>query len=94
MHRDNPITIFPGVVDTDSYNLNVEFPFMLTNPEFDGLIPAGTPIAQVMPFKRDSWSMSLGGETELQESQKIKRAILSKYYHVYKDNYRTKKQYK
>lgn len=93
MHRDNPITIFPGVVDTDKYTLNVEFPFMLTDSTFDGLIPAGTPIAQVIPFKRDDWKMTVN-ENNTKENINIKSSLRSKFYHVYKDKYRTKKQYK
>jgi len=93
MHRDNPISIFPAVVDTDKYTLNVEFPFMLTNLEFDGLIPAGTPIAQVIPFKRDNWKMNIS-EGDTKENINIGLSLRSKFYNVYKDKYRSKKQYK
>jgi len=93
-HRDNPITIFPGVVDTDTYALNVEFPFMLTDPNFDGLIPAGTPIAQVMPFKRENWESSVGADQERAKAATIKNVLISKFYQVYKDKYWVKKHYK
>jgi hypothetical protein len=46
-----------GVVDTDSYNLGVEFPFRLLDIKKDVVIlEKGTPICQVIPFKRDDWS--------------------------------------
>ena len=54
-HHDLPFTLFDGVVDTDTFNLPVGFPFVLNDPEWRGTIPAGTPIAQVIPFKREVW---------------------------------------
>jgi len=54
-HHDLPFTLFDGVVDTDTFNLPVGLPFVLNDPEWRGIIPAGTPIAQVIPFKREVW---------------------------------------
>jgi hypothetical protein len=55
MHRDDlPFTLLPGIVDTDEFTLSVQFPFFIKK-DFEGLIPEGTPIAQVIPFKRSSW---------------------------------------
>lgn len=94
MNRQNIISIFPGIVDTDKYTLNVEFPFLLTDPTFDGLIPAGTPIAQIIPFKRDKWKMKFGTKKENENNKKIKIDLASHYYNVYKNKYRTSKEYK
>ena len=63
-HRDNPFTILDGIVDCDSYTGVVNFPFVLNDVTFEGLIPAGTPIVQVIPFKRDSFKMSFGTEKD------------------------------
>jgi hypothetical protein len=49
-----PFTPFSGVVDLDNYFNNVNAPFMWTGGEFEGVIDAGTPIVQVIPFERDS----------------------------------------
>lgn len=58
------ITPFAGIVDTDSYIAPVNFPFQLQK-RFEGLIPAGTPIVQVIPFRRDEWKMEIAvGQTE------------------------------
>ena len=53
MHRESVFTIMDGIVDTDSYNALVNFPFFLNDWSYEGLIPAGTPMAQVIPFKRE-----------------------------------------
>ena len=56
-HFDLPFATLSGVVDTDSYNLGVEFPFRLLDIKKDVVIlEKGTPICQVIPFKRDDWS--------------------------------------
>lgn len=51
---DLPFHSFSGVVDTDKHPLVINFPFVISE-SFDGVIPAGTPLIQVIPFKRDSW---------------------------------------
>lgn len=55
MHTNLFINILPGIVDTDKYNEPVLFPFLVDYTEDKILIPAGTPVAQVIPFKRDRW---------------------------------------
>jgi hypothetical protein len=57
-HRELPFTIMPAIVDTDSHKLPINFPFILDG-DFEGLIPRGTPIAQVFPFRRDDWTMKV-----------------------------------
>lgn len=94
MHRESLFTIFPGVVDTDTYTASVNFPFVLNDVNFEGLIPAGTPIAQVIPFKRDKWQMSIGSEKERFENQKVLSRLNSKFFDQYKNMFRVNKEYK
>lgn len=49
-----PFYSFSGIVDTDKHPLIINFPFILRS-DFSGLIKAGTPLIQLMPFKRESW---------------------------------------
>lgn len=44
---------FAGVVDIDRYFNYINFPFRWTGGTFEGTIPAGTPIVQMIPFKRE-----------------------------------------
>lgn len=53
-----PFKSLDGVVDTDTYFQPVLFPFLMKN-NFDGVIPAGTPVIQIIPFKRDDWKMEI-----------------------------------
>lgn len=49
-----PFLTLSGVVDTDSYTQAVNFPFLIKS-DFTGIIESGTPIAQIVPFKREPW---------------------------------------
>jgi hypothetical protein len=60
---DLPFTSMSAVVDTDKHPLVVQFPFFIKK-DFNGLIPAGTPILQAIPFKRDDWKSDYGDEEE------------------------------
>ncbi len=92
MHRKSPISIMPAIVDTDTYNFAIEFPFVLTDPKFTGLIPAGTEFAQLIPFKRDNFSMET--TTDVSFAQE-KTYLLRKYfYNAYRNNYWFRKIYK
>jgi hypothetical protein len=94
MHRDSVFTILPGVVDTDKYSAPVNFPFVINDPNFEGLIPKGTPIAQVIPFKRDSWKNFLGNENDAKDANEIKFKLQQKFFDKYKSIFWDKKQYK
>jgi hypothetical protein len=93
-HRESVFTILPGIVDTDAYTSPINFPFVLNDPKFEGLIPAGTPLAQIIPFERNTWKMSLGGEKDVQEVMEVRNRLLSRFFDKYKVLFRTPKEYK
>jgi predicted membrane-bound spermidine synthase len=94
MHRESIFTILPGIVDTDQYNAPVNFPFVLNNIQFEGLIPAGTPIAQVIPFKRESWEMKIGTQEDLENQNKTTIRLRTRFFDSYKSQFRQLKEYK
>lgn len=93
-HRSLPFTILEAVVDTDHYTPNVNFPFVLNDWTFEGLIPAGTPIAQITPFKRESWKMRLGNKDDFQEQKEAALRRGARFFDGYKDLFRQPKEYK
>jgi hypothetical protein len=93
-HRESVFTILPGIVDTDIYTAPVNFPFVINDPEFEGLIPKGTPIAQVIPIKRDAWKMEFGGQEELIEQNNITIKLQTKFFDRYKTMFWSRKEYK
>jgi hypothetical protein len=93
MHRPaSGIRILEGLVDTDTYTNSVQLPFML-DEGFEGDIPAGTPIAQVIPFKRDNFKMRIGDQKEQGEARRILDAVTSVWQNGYKSLYRNEKNY-
>ena len=93
-HRSAVFTILPGVVDTDEYFSPVNFPFVINDVTFEGLIPKGTPIAQVIPFKRESWKMNFGGKKEFNAQAKVLRQLQTRFFDRYKTFFRANKEYK
>lgn len=55
---DLPFVSLPAIVDTDKYNLPINFPFLIKK-DFIGTINRGTPIIQAVPIKRDSWKSKI-----------------------------------
>jgi hypothetical protein len=94
MHRESVFTILPGIVDTDTYTAAVNFPMVINDPNFEGLIPKGTPIAQVIPFKREGWQMEIGSEKELKEQHSITQKLQTKFFDRYKSMFWSRKEYK
>lgn len=72
---DLPFTTLAGLVDCDNFRHSpVHFPAHWHDPDFNGVLPKGTPIAQCMPVKRETWSglfeeLSGEGLTQLIETQ-------------------------
>lgn len=94
MHRESIFSILPGVVDTDTYTAPVNFPFVLNDVSFKGLIPAGTPMAQVIPFKRDEWNMKFGEFKDLQEQGNVTVKLRTRFFDSYKSQFRQVKDYR
>lgn len=93
-HRDLPFTILPAIVDTDQYYAPVNFPMVLNDSEFKGLIPKGTPIAQVIPVKRETWQAQYGTEEDYQAQKAVGQKLQSKFFDKYKTMFRVPKEYK
>jgi hypothetical protein len=57
---DNPIIPLSGLVDSDKFFSVVNIPFVspMLQPGGELYIPVGTPVCQIIPIKRDSWSSS------------------------------------
>jgi hypothetical protein len=94
MHRESVFTILDGIVDTDQYNAPVNFPFVLKDTKWEGIIPAGTPMAQVIPFKRDSWEHKIGSDKERIEQEKMVKKLRSLFFNSYKRQFWSSKQYR
>lgn len=86
-----PFLTLSGVVDTDDYNFPVNFPFIIKD-NFEGIIEAGTPIAQAIPFKREEWKTEIDefDPNFIEDQLKYSRRI----FRPYKRGYWKRKTYK
>lgn len=57
---DLPFFSFSAIVDTDTWDIPIHFPF-LPKENFSGVVERGTPIIQAIPFKREPWEAKSGG---------------------------------
>jgi hypothetical protein len=95
VHGGNQIfTVLEGIVDTDRYFGLINFPFVLNDVNFEGMIPAGTPIVQIIPIKRDEWRSSLGSEKDLKDLVESDTFIRTKFFDRYKTMFWDRKSYK
>ena len=95
-NTDDRFSIIPGIVDTDTFPNEINFPIIINGdkyPVLETTIKKGTPYVQIIPFKRESWKMTLkpSKQKELQNS----RLFLGlKLLNTYKDRYWNKKSWK
>lgn len=77
---DLPFISTSGIVDNDKVDISGTMPFFMFKG-WTGILPAGTPYSQLIPFKRESW------ESEL-EVQNVKKMGMKNYLNALK--YRVK----
>ena len=64
-NRDSRFEIVAGVVCTDGFVNPMNFPFIWNAPpDYEGFIKAGTPVAQIIPFKREVYEHECSYMTE------------------------------
>lgn len=72
-----PFECVSGAVDTDSYAAEIHFPFFATAPDGIYTIEKGTPLVQVIPFRRDDVfadaEIRTARPTEAAEREKVHR---------------------
>ncbi|HBT92689.1 MAG TPA: hypothetical protein DEB23_00190 [Chitinophagaceae bacterium] len=93
-HIDQPFTCLGGLVDTDRYPKEVNFPAIWNTPGFDGCIPAGTPLVTAIPIKRNAFDkkpkVRKMSNSEFKQIEKIRKQQMSRK-HVYTQELREKK---
>ena len=88
---DLPFQTFNGIIDTDKWSLSGPLPFLIKKG-FEGIIPAGTPIYQMIFIKRDDWeSMPSPYDEKFQKSHLYNAKNVFK--EGYKKKYWSKKNY-
>ena len=95
-NSDDRFSIISGIVDTDSYTGEINFPIVINGdkyPVLETIIKKGTPYVQIIPFKRNSWKMKLKPRTR-KEIEMSKIIYHLKIFNIYKEKYWNKKSWK
>lgn len=93
-NKDDRFEIISGIVDTDTYPQEINFPFVMNGdkyPEYSGTIKQGTPYVQIIPFKRDTWKMKIHSKDSMKKFGPI--AFDFKLLHKYKNKFWSKKSW-
>lgn len=94
MHRETDTQAIEGVIDTDKFIGEGHLSFLIKK-NFKGVIKQGTPLVQVIPFKRNSWTSAPAKFlNSLEELAKQRLVLRSKFVNGYKDVFWFKKEYK
>lgn len=95
MHQDSmPFWTFGGIIDTDNFITDGHIS-MLVKKNFKGVIKQGTPFVQVIPFKREDWTMEIvDPETSKKEVFKQRLNLRSTFISGYKNKMRSKKEWR
>ena len=95
VHSDpTPLQVFSAVIDTDRFISDGHFSFTVKKG-FRGIIKQGTPLVQVIPFKREAFTSEVV-PFEVAEQKLIDQGIKisSSFINRYKNKFRVKKEYK
>jgi hypothetical protein len=84
-NADDRFSIIPGIVDTDTFPNEINFPIVINGdkyPQLKTILKKGTPYVQIIPFKRDNWKLKLSSKKQidiLKEKIKYDLTIYEKY---------------
>ena len=85
-------TLFPGIVDTDTYDDAINFPGYLTTTH-NFKIEIGEPLMMVFPFKRDSWNMKIADELFQKDKSQFIIKFGQYFENIYRNFFHVKKRY-
>jgi hypothetical protein len=92
-YPDSAFKVIPAVIDYDKTRHPLTPPMLLKNG-FEGIVEKGTPMFQVIPFKRTDWKSEFSFLEEGEYSVIVDRELKSTIVNNYVKNFWQKKTYK
>jgi hypothetical protein len=91
---DLPFTTLTGLVDCDTFHdTPLNFPARWNDAGFNGVVPKGTPVAQCLPVKRESWAAYFATLSDEDTARIIKtRDAIGREPDVYRRRFRAPKR--
>lgn len=92
-YSDSPVVAIPGIVDSDKFYVDGLFSFYVKK-NYKGFIKKGTPLVQVVPFKRINYKSNIvKDQKELDKVNKQRSLIRSVFNSAYRKLHWSKKIY-
>jgi hypothetical protein len=88
-----PFKTLTAIIDTDRSIHEIALPIWVQEG-FEGVVEKGTPMAQVIPFKRNNWKSEFNFYADDELSMLMNKEVKSTIAHNYIRNHWTKKTYK
>lgn len=85
-HLETRFKLFDAVVDTDTYYSYINLPFLWTGGDGEFLIKKGTPLVQVIPFRREETEIAFE-ETDEEAYNRVGGTIGSVMHGAYRNNF-------
>lgn len=85
-HFNNKFKIIDGIVDTDTYYNQINFPWLWVGGEGEFMFKKGMPLVQIIPFKRDSYELNVG-EINPEKQMEVTTLLGTKMVDAYKDEF-------
>lgn len=92
-HNDLPFYAIPAIIDSDKSVIDNNIPVWIKK-DFEGIVEKGTPIAQVIPFKRESWQSEFSWISEQQHKENEEKTFKSNLVNHYVRNIWSKKDFR
>lgn len=89
-HNQKGYTMLPAIVDTDTYDAPINLSGYLTDYKNAVNIMPGDPLVQIIPFKRDSWKMSI---SEIKQHRSKVGLYLKGVTKIYKNLFHSRKKF-
>jgi hypothetical protein len=83
-HMETRFKLLDGVVDTDTYYNNINFPFLWTGGDGEFFIAKGTPLVQVIPFRREIHNLEVSA-TDTGKRNAVSATLGTKLKNGYRD---------
>jgi hypothetical protein len=94
MHQaPTPLSTVEAIIDTDKFWSDGHLSF-LVHRNFKGIIKQGTPLVQVIPFKRDEYEMELVKDFDPEKTNLQRRIVRSTFQNGYRMKFWQKKVFK
>lgn len=90
---DMPFRTIDGIIDTDKWWVGGSLPFLLKTG-FEGIIPKGTPLYQMLFFKRENWKSKVLEFKDIEKERlKLYTNVFTHFHGGYKKHIWSKKNY-